>query len=157
MVAPNTKALVCNDDPVGNLTPKESESVNACLAHPFQSHVMAPTSTPPVFEIYNNRERWKIKDWIQISIEYPFDICCSAQVLLLYPICLHILPGTLCLNSIHNKVHWCQRVFVHCCPRFQDVVKSRLDIVLLFQDICLLHHRRIWPGVTDININYFSW
>ena len=51
MVAPRTKALCCKEAPVGNLTPKESESVNACLAQPFQSHVMAPTSTPPEFEI----------------------------------------------------------------------------------------------------------
>ena len=53
MVAPNTKALCCKDAPAGNLTPNESESVNACLAQPFQSHVMAPTSTPPEFEICN--------------------------------------------------------------------------------------------------------
>ena len=51
MVAPNTKALCCKLAPAGNLTPKESESVKACLAQPFQSQVMAPTSTPPEFEI----------------------------------------------------------------------------------------------------------
>ena len=51
IVAPNTKALCCKLAPVGNLTPKESESVKACFAQPFQSQVMAPTSTPPEFEI----------------------------------------------------------------------------------------------------------
>ena len=51
IVAPNVKARCCKLAPEGNLTPKESESVNACFAQPFQSQVMAPTSFPPESEI----------------------------------------------------------------------------------------------------------
>ena len=51
IVAPNVKARCCKLAPEGNITPKESESVNACFAQPFQSQVMAPTSFPPESEI----------------------------------------------------------------------------------------------------------
>ena len=51
IVAPKTNARSFKFASDGNFTPNESESVNACFAHPFQSQVIAPTSTPPEFEI----------------------------------------------------------------------------------------------------------
>ena len=52
-MAPRSNARCAKFAAGGNATPKESESVRACFAQPFQSHVTAPTCTPPVSVIWN--------------------------------------------------------------------------------------------------------
>ena len=88
IVAPNTKALVCRDDPAGNLTPKESESVNACLAHPFQSHVMAPTSTPPVLEILNQETKTNVFKFFWFNFDVYLTCISQTAVLLIWHLIL---------------------------------------------------------------------
>ena len=52
IVAPKISDLCFKLASVGNVTPKLSMSVKACFIHPFHCQVIAPTSTPPAFEIW---------------------------------------------------------------------------------------------------------